>query len=77
MFPTILVRCFHTVLPAVVLAMLPALMRINRVVAMSAGLEGKRGIEAALVIAGGIVIPEVIVVVVWSQEEVVSRHDWE
>ena len=57
----ILVGRLNAVLPLPVLAMLPALMGINRVVAIAAGLERKRGIEPALVVARGIVVPEVVV----------------
>ena len=71
MIAAILVCCFNVVLPLMVLAMLPALMTVNRIVAVASGLERERRIEPAAVVAGGIVVAVVVVVVVRTQEKMV------
>ena len=74
MIAAILVGRFHAVCPLAVPTMLPALMRINRVVAIAAGLERKRCVESALVVARGIIVPEIVVAVARPQEEMVAEY---
>ena len=70
----ILVIVSYAAIPVLFVAMLPVLVSIKRIVATVAGLKGERGVEAGLVVLRGIVVPEIVVLIARSQEEVIGKH---
>ena len=60
--------------PLAILAMLPALVGVNRIVAKTAGVVRIRGVEPCSLVVGGVVVTEVVVLVLRPQEEMISKN---
>ena len=61
-------------LPLAVLAMLPALVGENRIVAVTAGVVRIRGVEPRGLVVGGVVVAEVVMLVLRPQEEMIGEN---
>ncbi|MFO7599016.1 MAG: hypothetical protein R6X27_04310 [Candidatus Desulfacyla sp.] len=73
MVATFLIDGMEIFFPIAVVAMLPTLMSINRVVTMSSHVGGKPWIYSSLIIPGCVIVAKVIMAIVWPPEETVGK----
>jgi hypothetical protein len=64
----------NTSFPVTIISVFPALMGIDGDVPMTSRMGRKPGVETPLVIAGVIVVTEVVMAVTWPQKKTVKKY---